>query len=141
MSSHRISASGDRPFTLNAGGGPFSAFSVPSKKSDGIAFTASGFKTIEVPLLGNVRVKRVKITTKTHREGEEPTVSELLVLVIGDEGNSNAHLSMHGYPATEEDGMGPENTNLDIRKPGEQFGAFSYYGSVEVVEENVLPEA
>jgi hypothetical protein len=131
MSSHRISASGDRPYTLQAGGGAFSGYSVPSKRTDGITFQAGGFERIEMTLPSGVRFERRKVKTRSG------AWSELLVLVIdGPESSSPAaNVTLYGYPAEDApDQVGGENTNLDVRKPGEQFGPFTYYAEMEVIE-------
>lgn len=140
MSSHRMSASGDRPFTLNAGGGPYSGYSVPSKQTDALNASISGFSKVEIAglPLDAVKLERIKYRINTREKDAEPTYA--YVLVFGGDGKS-VGLSIFGYPSGDSDNPGPENTNFDIRKPDEKFGAFGYYkDDMEVVQSVTLEE-
>lgn len=127
MSSHRISASGDRPTTITSGG-PFGAWQVPSQRTDAINANLSGFSKFEAVLGGDARIEWREVKRNTSSQEEEQTFV-FPVLVI-----ENGSLQVFGWPSGDAEVPGPENTNIDIRKPDERFGPLSYYGEATVVE-------
>lgn len=134
MSSHRISASGDRPFSLSAGGGQQTGLSVPSKRTDAFTFNATGFAKIELGLFGDVHIDQYRVTNRAYKEGEEPTVSTILVLRVGDGESAQHGLQIYGEPVEDaEEQVGGENTSLDLRRRPERFGPTVFYEKAELV--------
>lgn len=141
MSSHRLSASGERPFSLSAGGGAFTAFQIPSKGKDAISFNVSGFSRIEValPAIGNARVEIRRVATGKPRDGVQ-MYSDFPILVIddGESGSGSAPgVTLCAWPIenrADQETPGGENTNLDVRRATESFGPTGGYADVQVIE-------
>jgi hypothetical protein len=142
MSSHRLSVSGERPYTLTAGGGPMSACQFPAKTEDGIHVQLGGV-TAEIPLFpvpqyattdNPEQRPSVRIERRVYREGPGKGETVMHVLVLEGTLNVWATSPLHGMP----------HSNIDVRKPGPDGRNPINYGreevSREIVDELAIPE-
>jgi len=139
MSSHRISASGDRPYTLQAGGGALTALQVPAKATDGAQVTIGGAGRVEIQLSNVARVER---RLEQRRADTEPVETYWLVIeaeVPEARKEDGSPYPRPGVGATvfvsaPDQGNGTLHTNVDVRKH-EPGGWPSWYLESSEVQE------
>lgn len=114
MSSHRLSVSGERQYTITAGGGPYTAAQMNSKGGDAFVANFGSIGEIVAILPQTARIERIK--TKTG--------SEYIVLRVpgpmydqedGEPVQGTVSLTLHGIPAIGQPNAMP-HTNVDVRK-------------------------
>lgn len=115
MSSHRLSVSGDRPYTLSSGGA-FEAVQYNAKAGDRAQVLASNFGEIVAVLPQTAVIERYKVPAWSHRDDKqhtddkgEPVFSEYVILRIpGPAGITLMCL--------QPEGQNMPHTNVDVRK-------------------------
>jgi hypothetical protein len=117
MSSHRLSASGDRQYSLTAGGGAFTAMQVPSKTTDRARITAQSFGRIvmQLPAAG-VRLERYR-----HRDSESVVQFLIIAGVPYDTVRDGETVQVRGPVGITFDAEPGEvnswpHTNIDVRR-------------------------
>lgn len=141
MSSHRLSVSGDRPWTHSAGGGVASAMQYSAREGDGVQFSLSSVAEITVPLEGGARIEKRRYEG---RRGSDDSVLETYVLVMdrasfeaaGYGGHASFSINVLGRTET-----GYPVTNVDVRKRplDEPDNAWAGWGEHEVLGSVQIP--
>lgn len=109
MSTHRLSASGDRPFVLNAGGGSFQAFSLNAKAGDGMQVDIGSEELLVVLPSRGVKLERFQLSDGA------------IIQVLRIEGNENEiegekYRSSTQLTITGANDKSHPRSNVDVRK-------------------------
>lgn len=120
MSSHRLSVSGERPYSHSAGGGPMSAVQYTSKPGDSAIAALNSFEEIVTILPQGSVVEKTRVLLGDGRDDTE----YLVLRVRGPEYDAHdgsgkrtdpISLTMHCFGFPQERNVYP-HTNLDVRR-------------------------
>lgn len=137
MSTHRLSGSGNRQYTIAAGGGAMTGATLNALQGDRI--TGSLGSLTEFHLMLPPKGAEIRRMTRKTRDGED---EEFLVLVI----ESQSHYETKDGPVRAPgvhvsfdaiSGGGHPHTNFDVRKDDEKVPFDYYAANAETVE--VIP--
>lgn len=129
MSSHRLSVSGERPYTITAGGGPHSSAQFPSKPEDRVSAQLGQVGSIRALLPNTARVER-------YQAKGGGTIYSVLVVEgqewehDGRKGRNLVNVTLIGVPEATNHPL----SNVDVRKDDGKDPLYLVIGDMELVE-------
>lgn len=113
MSSHRLSVSGERQYTITAGGGSHTAAQMNAKPGDGFVATFGSIGEIVTVLPPSARIERLR-----NADGSEYIVLRVPGPMLQEDEpavQGTVYLTLHGIPAIGQE-LAMPHTNVDVRK-------------------------